>query len=83
LPSAENANRKKETHKAGALNTLKNCFGNSTTGLVAVLDRPKSITVSDYFEAISKRVERTGLGEFLFYDMAFSGLTQPDPVFPY
>jgi len=52
------------------------------TGLVAVLDRPNIDTDQIIPKQFLKRVERTGFGEFLFYDWRFSAEGQPDPSFP-
>jgi 3-isopropylmalate/(R)-2-methylmalate dehydratase small subunit len=52
------------------------------TGLVAVLDRPNVDTDQIIPKQFLKRVERTGFGEFLFYDWRFSADGQPDPSFP-
>ena len=52
------------------------------TGLVAVLDRPNVDTDQIIPKQFLKRVERTGFGEFLFYDWRFSADGQTDPSFP-
>src|SRR5436190_3166553 len=52
------------------------------TGLVAVLDRPNVDTDQIIPKQFLKRVERTGFGEFLFYDWRFLAEGQPDPSFP-
>src|SRR6266403_3174529 len=52
------------------------------TGLVAVLDRPNVDTDQIIPKQFLKRVERTGFGEFLFYDWRFSAAGQPEPSFP-
>ena len=52
------------------------------TGLVAVLDRPNVDTDQIIPKQFLKRVERTGFGEFLFYDWRFSADGKPDPSFP-
>src|SRR5438874_8155033 len=52
------------------------------TGLVAVLDRPNVDTDQIIPKQFLKRVERTGFGEFLFYDWRFSADGQSDPSFP-
>ncbi|HYR74886.1 MAG TPA: 3-isopropylmalate dehydratase small subunit [Pyrinomonadaceae bacterium] len=52
------------------------------TGLVAVLDRPNVDTDQIIPKQFLKRVERTGFGEFLFYDWRFLPDGQPDPTFP-
>ena len=52
------------------------------TGLVAVLDRPNVDTDQIIPKQFLKRVERTGFGEFLFYDWRFTADGKPDPSFP-
>ena len=52
------------------------------TGLVAPLDRPNVDTDQIIPKQFLKRVERTGFGEFLFYDWRFLAEGQPDPSFP-
>src|ERR1700747_612146 len=52
------------------------------TGLVVPLDRPNVDTDQIIPKQFLKRVERTGFGEFLFYDWRFSADGQPDPSFP-
>src|SRR5205823_12987137 len=52
------------------------------TGLVAVLDRPNVDTDQIIPKQFLKRVERTGFGEFLFYDWRFSADGQLDLSFP-
>jgi len=52
------------------------------TGLVAILDRPNVDTDQIIPKQFLKRVERTGFGEFLFYDWRFLPNGQPDPAFP-
>jgi 3-isopropylmalate/(R)-2-methylmalate dehydratase small subunit len=52
------------------------------TGLVAVLDRPNVDTDQIIPKQFLKRVERTGFGEFLFYDWRFLPDGQLDPSFP-
>ena len=52
------------------------------TGRVAVLDRPNVDTDQIIPKQFLKRVERTGFGEFLFYDWRFSADGKPDPSFP-
>jgi len=54
----------------------------SHTGLVAVLDRPNVDTDQIIPKQFLKRVERTGFGEFLFYDWRFLPDGQPDLSFP-
>jgi 3-isopropylmalate/(R)-2-methylmalate dehydratase small subunit len=51
-------------------------------GLVAVLDRPNVDTDQIIPKQFLKRVERTGFGEFLFFDWRFLRDGQPDPTFP-
>ena len=52
------------------------------TGLAAPLDRPNVDTDQIIPKQFLKRVERTGFGEFLFYDWRFSADGQLDPSFP-
>src|SRR6266498_1459842 len=52
------------------------------TGLVAPLDRPNVDTDQIIPKQFLKRVERTGFGEFLFFDWRFLPDGQPDPSFP-
>ena len=52
------------------------------TGLVAVLNRPNVDTDQIVPKQFLKRVERTGFGEFLFFDWRFLPDGQPDPSFP-
>ncbi len=52
------------------------------TGLVAILDRPNVDTDQIIPKQFLKRVERTGFGEFLFYDWRFLPDGQPDNSFP-
>lgn len=52
------------------------------TGLVAPLDRPNVDTDQIIPKQFLKRVERTGFGEFLFFDWRFLSNGQPDPSFP-
>jgi len=52
------------------------------TGLVAVLDRPNVDTDQIIPKQFLKRVERTGFGEFLFYDWRIRPDGQLDPSFP-
>jgi len=54
----------------------------SYTGLVAPLDRPNVDTDQIIPKQFLKRVERTGFGEFLFYDWRLLPDGQPDPSFP-
>ena len=52
------------------------------TGRVAVLDRPNVDTDQIIPKQFLKRVERTGFGQFLFYDWRFLPNGQPNPHFP-
>lgn len=52
------------------------------TGLAAVLDRPNVDTDQIIPKQFLKRVERTGFGQFLFYDWRFLPDGRPDPDFP-
>lgn len=52
------------------------------TGLVAVLDRANVDTDQIIPKQFLKRVERTGFGQFLFYDWRFLPNDQPNPDFP-
>jgi 3-isopropylmalate/(R)-2-methylmalate dehydratase small subunit len=52
------------------------------TGLAVPLDRPNVDTDQIIPKQFLKRVERTGFGEFLFYDWRFGPNGQPDPSFP-
>jgi 3-isopropylmalate/(R)-2-methylmalate dehydratase small subunit len=52
------------------------------TGLVAILDRPNVDTDQIIPKQFLKRVERTGFGEFLFYDWRFLPDGQLDYSFP-
>jgi 3-isopropylmalate/(R)-2-methylmalate dehydratase small subunit len=52
------------------------------TGLVASLDRPNVDTDQIIPKQFLKRVERTGFGEFLFYDWRFRPDGDFDPSFP-
>lgn len=52
------------------------------TGLVVPLDRPNVDTDQIIPKQFLKRVERTGFGEFLFYDWRFRPDGQPDASFP-
>jgi len=54
----------------------------SHTGLVALLDRPNVDTDQIIPKQFLKRVERSGFGEFLFYDWRFLPEGRPDPSFP-
>lgn len=52
------------------------------TGLVAVLDRPNIDTDQIIPKQFLKRIERSGFGEFLFYDWRYLPNGDPDPSFP-
>ena len=52
------------------------------TGRVAVLDRPNVDTDQIIPKQFLKRVERSGFGQFLFYDWRFLPNDQPNPDFP-
>ena len=52
------------------------------TGLVAVLDRSNVDTDQIIPKQFLKRVERTGFGQFLFYDWRFRPDGQIEPSFP-
>ena len=52
------------------------------TGLAAVLDRPNVDTDQIIPKQFLKRVERTGFGQFLFYDWRSLPDGRPDPGFP-
>lgn len=52
------------------------------TGLTVPLDRSNVDTDQIIPKQFLKRVERTGFGEFLFYDWRFPVEGQPDPSFP-
>ena len=52
------------------------------TGLAAVLDRSNVDTDQIIPKQFLKRVERTGFGQFLFYDWRFRPDGQLDPSFP-
>jgi 3-isopropylmalate/(R)-2-methylmalate dehydratase small subunit len=51
------------------------------TGLVAPLDRANVDTDQIIPKQFLKRVERTGFGEFVFYDWRFNADGQPNPAF--
>src|SRR6267378_958429 len=51
------------------------------TGIVAPLDRPNVDTDQIIPKQFLKRVERTGFGEFLFYDWRYNAKGEPDPSF--
>jgi 3-isopropylmalate/(R)-2-methylmalate dehydratase small subunit len=51
------------------------------TGLVAQLDRINVDTDQIIPKQFLKRIERTGFGEFLFYDWRFDRAGRPDPDF--
>jgi 3-isopropylmalate/(R)-2-methylmalate dehydratase small subunit len=52
------------------------------TGLAAPLDRPNVDTDQIIPKQFLKRVERTGFGEFLFYDWRLTASRDLDPSFP-
>src|SRR5437016_2879104 len=52
------------------------------TGRVAVLDRPNVDTDQIIPKQFLKRIERTGFGQFLFYDWRFTPDGETDPSFP-
>jgi 3-isopropylmalate/(R)-2-methylmalate dehydratase small subunit len=51
------------------------------TGLVAPLDRPNVDTDQIIPKQFLKRIERTGFGEFLFYDWRYAPNGEPDSSF--
>jgi 3-isopropylmalate/(R)-2-methylmalate dehydratase small subunit len=51
------------------------------TGLAAPLDRPNVDTDQIIPKQFLKRVERTGFGQFLFYDWRFGAAGEPDTSF--
>ncbi len=51
------------------------------TGIVAPLDRPNVDTDQIIPKQFLKRIERTGFGEFLFYDWRYNAKGEPDPSF--
>lgn len=51
------------------------------SGLVAPLDRPNVDTDQIIPKQFLKRIERTGFGEFLFYDWRYAGSGEPDSSF--
>ena len=52
------------------------------TGLAAPLDRPNVDTDQIIPKQFLKRIERTGFGQFLFYDWRFAPDGSPDSSFP-
>jgi 3-isopropylmalate/(R)-2-methylmalate dehydratase small subunit len=52
------------------------------TGLVAPLDRANVDTDQIIPKQFLKRVERTGFGQFLFYDWRYLSESSPNPSFP-
>ncbi|MEZ5100050.1 MAG: 3-isopropylmalate dehydratase small subunit [Thermoleophilia bacterium] len=52
-----------------------------TTGRVAVLDRPDVDTDQVMPKQFLKRIERTGWGQYVFYDWRFDGEGKPRPDF--
>jgi 3-isopropylmalate/(R)-2-methylmalate dehydratase small subunit len=51
------------------------------TGIVAPLDRPNVDTDQIIPKQFLKRIERTGFGEFLFYDWRYTTTGEPDESF--
>jgi 3-isopropylmalate/(R)-2-methylmalate dehydratase small subunit len=51
------------------------------TGIVAPLDRPNVDTDQIIPKQFLKRIERTGFGEFLFYDWRYNPNGEPEPSF--
>jgi 3-isopropylmalate/(R)-2-methylmalate dehydratase small subunit len=51
------------------------------TGIVTLLDLPNVDTDQIIPKQFLKRIERTGFGQFLFYDWRFLDGTQPNPEF--
>ncbi|HXK62332.1 MAG TPA: 3-isopropylmalate dehydratase small subunit, partial [Acidobacteriota bacterium] len=51
------------------------------TGIVAGLDRPNVDTDQIIPKQFLKRIERTGFGEFLFFDWRYTEDGQPNPDF--
>jgi 3-isopropylmalate/(R)-2-methylmalate dehydratase small subunit len=51
------------------------------TGLAAPLDRPNVDTDQIIPKQFLKRIERTGFGQFLFYDWRYTPGGEPDPSF--
>ena len=51
------------------------------TGVVAPLDRPNVDTDQIIPKQFLKRIERTGFGEFLFYDWRYTAEGEPQPSF--
>src|SRR5207247_1087506 len=51
------------------------------TGKVALLDRANVDTDQIVPKQFLKRIERTGYGQFLFYDWRYTGKGRPDPAF--
>jgi 3-isopropylmalate/(R)-2-methylmalate dehydratase small subunit len=51
------------------------------TGIVAPLDRPNVDTDQIIPKQFLKRIERTGFGQFLFYDWRFTATGEPDDSF--
>ena len=54
---------------------------NKHTGLVAPLDRANVDTDQIIPKQFLKRIERTGFGQFVFYDWRYSPDGKPDPTF--
>jgi 3-isopropylmalate/(R)-2-methylmalate dehydratase small subunit len=72
----------KSKFKAGKINVKNMQPFRTHTGLTALLDRPNVDTDQIIPKQFLKRIERTGFGEFLFYDWRFLTDGQPDPSFP-
>src|ERR671939_1811745 len=51
------------------------------TGLVSPLDRPNVDTDQIIPKQFLKRIERTGFGEFLFYDWRYTAEGRPEATF--
>ena len=51
------------------------------TGVAAPLDRPNIDTDQIIPKQFLKRIERTGFGEFLFYDWRYTASHEPEPSF--
>src|SRR5256885_15899997 len=51
------------------------------TGIVAPLDRPNVDTDQIIPKQFLKRIERTGFGEFLFYDWRYNARGEPEASF--
>lgn len=51
------------------------------TGLVAIMDRSNVDTDQIIPKQFLKRIERTGFGQYLFFDWRFDNSNQPNPAF--